>query len=164
MGKGLTKPQLLEKDLEFLAASTHLSIEEIMEWYDKFATDAPDGKLQPHHMIEMYRHLFPGNEGYTKLIIKAMDTDGDGAVDFQEFLRGMDTATNGTLEDKLHLIFKMYDKNNDGVLDLKELVDVMSVLQDDAVQEAAESMMKKLDVNKDGTITEEEFLAATKKC
>ena len=163
MGQNLDKPKLLEKDQKFLSEITSLSEDEIIEWYNVFAMDSPDGKLGPEHIVEMYKDLFPEDENvakYTELIMRAVDTDGDGAIDLHEFLDFIDEATNGTHKDRLRLLFDMYDKDHDGVVEFSEIVDVMKVFNDGKVQNAALKMLKKLDVNKDGKISEEEFLKA----
>ena len=49
------------------------------------------------------------------------DKNGDGHIDFREFMIVLYIMSNGTPEENLKQIFRIFDINNDGTLEPKEL-------------------------------------------
>merc|ERR1719219_2080453 len=78
-------------------------------------------------------------------IFRMYDSNGDGYVDFREFMIVLHVMSNGTLEENLKQIFQVFDINNDGTVSQKKLV---------------KEAFKEMDINTDGKITKEEFIHA----
>jgi len=49
------------------------------------------------------------------------DSNGDGHIDFREFMIVLYIMSNGTPEENLKQIFRVFDINNDGTVSQKEL-------------------------------------------
>ena len=61
--------------------------------------------------------------------MRIFDSDGNGFLDFKEFLMAIDIATCQTEESKLAWVFKLYDVDNDGFIDIDEMASVMETLE-----------------------------------
>ena len=55
------------------------------------------------------------------------DCDGNGFVDFKEFMTTLSVASRGTPDEKLIWAFKLYDKDNNGYLLEKDVADILTV-------------------------------------
>ena len=66
---------------------------------------------------------------FSSHIMRIFDSDGNGFLDFKEFLMAIDIATCQTEESKLAWVFKLYDVDNDGFIDIEEMASVMETLE-----------------------------------
>ena len=66
-----------------------------------------------------------------------VDTDGDGEIDFDEFLSMM-KEMSGDSEKELLQAFQVFDKNKDGFISVDELRQVMATLGETLSQEEIE--------------------------
>merc|ERR1712025_938699 len=105
--------------------------------------------------------------------MRTLDTDGNGYLDFKEFIMANDLIAARTPEQKLSWAFKVYDLNNNSTIDKNEMVKVMCSIYsmvDGNVKDAtrgateekaskhAEKLFKLIDIDGDGNLTEQEFL------
>ena len=63
-----------------------------------------------------------------RLLYNAIDVDGDGGVDFDEFFRWILTMRHGTVNDKVSFGFRLVDVNRDGDVEKHELKEVLIVM------------------------------------
>ena len=64
----------------------------------------------------MFIILFKGEAGeqFMEQLFRIFDKDGDGSIDFKEFMIATDMTSSGDPEEKLRWAFRMYDKDGSG--------------------------------------------------
>ena len=85
--------------------------------------------------------------------IDAVDGDGSGTVDFDEFLALMAKKTKEA-EDELELreAFRVFDKNNRGVIDVSDLKLIFQALDPDMPDEEVDQIINEVDEDGSGTV------------
>ena len=78
--------------------------------------------------------------------MRIFDSDGNGFLDFKEFLMAIDIATCQTEESKLAWVFKLYDVDNDGVIDIEEMASIMETLESLEFTSQQKSKKRKLNI------------------
>ena len=53
-------------------------------------------------------------EQFMEQLFRIFDKDGDGSIDFKEFMIATDMTSSGDPEEKLRWAFRMYDKDGSG--------------------------------------------------
>ena len=112
-----------------MRSKTQLDVHEIHEWYKKFYKDFPSGVVQSEDFHRIYKEMFPDGDPteYAKHAFRTYDTDGNGQVDFTEFMITLGVMSKGTTEEKLHYAFRLYDIDGNGVVTRDEASRVISV-------------------------------------
>ncbi|CAG5128077.1 unnamed protein product, partial [Candidula unifasciata] len=96
-------------------------------------------------------------------VIDIFDTDGNGEVDFKEFIEGISQfSVKGDKESKLRFAFKIYDMDKDGYISNGELFQVLKMmvgnnLRDTQLQQIVDKTIIHADTDGDGKISFEEF-------
>lgn len=112
-------------------------------------------------------HIFDGH-GDLIAVLKEMDTDGSGSIDYTEFLAATLERRQYNNESMLWAAFRVFDKNDDGQISKQELKEVMAsqevqqVCSEGSLQGVRsniEELMAEVDKNGDGFIDFEEFCA-----
>ncbi|XP_031840021.1 calmodulin-alpha isoform X1 [Nomia melanderi] len=92
-------------------------------------------------------------------MVNEVDQDGNGTIEFNEFLQMMSKKMKGADgEDELREAFRVFDKNNDGMISSKELRHVMTNLGEKLSEEEVDDMIKEADLDGDGMVNYEEFV------
>uniref|UniRef100_A0A8C8DAA2 EF-hand domain-containing protein n=1 Tax=Oncorhynchus tshawytscha TaxID=74940 RepID=A0A8C8DAA2_ONCTS len=98
-------------------------------------------------------------------VIDIFDTDGNGEVDFKEFIEGVSQfSVKGDKEMKLRFAFRIYDMDKDGYISNGELFQVLKMmvgnnLKDTQLQQIVDKTIINADKDGDGRISFEEFCA-----
>jgi len=165
-------PQVLDD----LAENTNFTADEIREYYRKFMRDTGTGRmtLSEEEFREAYNQIFPSGdaEKFAKQVFQTCDKDGDGKLDFREFLSSISVQQRGTFQEKLVWAFDLYDIDNSGRISKSELVEMIKSFRQLKSKPIAPSMLRikpddlaayiieKADTNNDWELSKEEFIAA----
>ncbi|KAF7031240.1 hypothetical protein CFC21_042601 [Triticum aestivum] len=91
-------------------------------------------------------------------MINEVDADGNGTIDFPEFLNLMARKMKDTdSEEELKEAFRVFDKDQNGFISAAELRQVMTNLGE-KLSEEVEEMVREADVDGDGQINYDEFV------
>ncbi len=89
-----------------------------------------------------------------------LDADGNGSIDFPEFLNLMTSKVSGDKNSRADLqrVFMMYDDNKTGYIEFENLKRVAEDLGEKITDEELDEMMRRADIiDNDGKVSEEEF-------
>ncbi|KAL4238029.1 hypothetical protein ACF0H5_002740 [Mactra antiquata] len=91
-------------------------------------------------------------------LIAEVDVDGNGEIDFQEYLQMMASrmSFNGSAV-QIREAFKVFDKDNKGFLTVDELRHIMTNLGEKLTDEEVDEMLSIVDADGNGEIDYEEF-------
>ena len=94
-------------------------------------------------------------------MINEVDADGNGTVDFPEFLTLMSRRMKDTdSEEDIVEAFRVFDRDGKGVISPADLKHVMSNLGEKLTDEEVAEMIREADVSGDGNINYEEFVVS----
>jgi calmodulin len=139
-----------------------LSQEQIAEFKEAFALfdKDGDGTITMTELGIVMKSLGQ-NPTDTELrdMISEVDSDGNGEIDFNEFLSLMARKMKSSdSEEDIREAFKVFDKDGNGFIDASELKHVMTNLGEKLTEEEVNEMIKEADTDGDGQINYEEFV------
>merc|ERR1712174_176935 len=92
-------------------------------------------------------------------MINEVDADGNGTMDFPEFLSMKARKMKDTdSEEKMLEAFKVFDKDGNGLISAAELRHIMTNLGEKLTDEEVDEMIGEADIDGDGQINYEEFV------
>eukprot|EP00091_Calanus_sinicus_P017097 TRINITY_DN36897_c0_g1_i1.p1 TRINITY_DN36897_c0_g1~~TRINITY_DN36897_c0_g1_i1.p1 ORF type:complete len:111 (-),score=54.26 TRINITY_DN36897_c0_g1_i1:31-363(-) len=98
-------------------------------------------------------------EGELLALVMEVDINGDGTIDFDEFLGMMKQKAQESDEDSdLREAFQIFDRDRNGYIDRNELKKVVSMLGTMLTKEEVEDFMKEADVDGNGKLDYDEFV------
>jgi Ca2+-binding EF-hand superfamily protein len=79
------------------------------EWFSKFKIDCPDGQLGKDKMVQIFNLNLPDDEAdaFVYQMFRIFDKDGNGEIDFREFMMATDLTQASTPQAKLRWAFKV---------------------------------------------------------
>jgi len=100
----------------------------------------------------------PASIDQAKAIIKEVDADGDGMIEFDEFCDMMSKQESVLPDIELREAFNVCDKDNNGTISFDELYYVMTTVLGEAIsKDDVKAIMKLADVDHSGELSFDEF-------
>lgn len=92
-------------------------------------------------------------------MIAEVDLDGNGEIDFEEFVTLMNRRSKETdTEEEVLNAFKVFDKEGNGLISITDLRHIMMTLGDQLNEEEVDDMLREADTDGDGFINYEDFI------
>jgi len=116
-----------------------------------------DGEITVEELGKVMRtHGFDPTEEDLKDMIRNVDTNANGAIDFNEFIDMMVKRGANVEEDVAHA-FKVFDRDGDGLITGEELRLTMNNLGEPITEAEVNAMIAEADLDGDGKINFVEF-------
>lgn len=126
-----------------------------------------DGVLSRDEIIDGYRKTYGSvDENEIDNMIHIIDLDGNGVIDYNEFLSCAINKEKIMSNERLELAFKTFDSDGSGKISVDEIMDIFTKgakNKEGINKEVFEKMVKGGDENGDGEISFTEFKAIMKK-
>jgi len=131
-------------------------ISEFKEAFSLFDKDG-DGTITTKELGTVMRSLGQNpTEAELQDMINEVDADGNGTIDFPEFLTMMARKMRDTdSEEEIKEAFKVFDKDGNGYISAAELRHVMTNLGEKLSDNEVDEMIREADVDGDGQINYE---------
>lgn len=146
--------------------ASHLTNKEEKKDLEKIfrAMDANgDGELSKEEILAGYEEHFgiPISEETVDAMFKAVDIDGNGAIDYTEFVMATMNEKDLITNDKLRAAFRLFDKDGNGAISPDEIKEALGIGDKD--DENLNKLLREIDENGDGEIQFDEFCHMMKK-
>lgn len=125
--------------------------------------DFPAGTIDASELGTVMRSLgYQPTEEEIEDIISQADLDGNGTIDFDEFIQMMPAASRNeraeNAEEEMREAFQIFDADGNGKITSEELRLIMENLGEKLTDEEIDDMVKEADIDGDGEINYEEFV------
>ena len=139
---------------------TRAQVQEFKEAFDIFDVDG-GGTITAEELGEVMKSLGQKpTRAQLESMVREIDADGDGAIDFPEFLTMMLRKINeGDPERELRDVFTVFDKDQSGTISADELKSVMKVIGEKLTEQEIEDAIRLADTTGDGEVDYDEFIA-----
>merc|ERR1711910_263167 len=132
---------------------------EFKEAFDEFDKDH-SGTISPEELLGVLRAMGqnPTEDELLNLVME-VDIDGNGTIEFEEFLSMMKKKAGEVDEEAdLREAFKIFDRDKDGYISMKELKKVASMLGTMLSKEELDEFMAEADSDGNGKLDYDEFV------
>ncbi|XP_022853885.1 calmodulin-7-like [Olea europaea var. sylvestris] len=157
-----SKPTKNQENISRRDMADQLTDDQISEFKEAFSLFDKDGDgcITTKELGTVMRSLGQNpTEAELQDMINEVDADGNGTIDFPEFLNLMARKMKDTdSEEELKEAFRVFDKDQNGFISAAELRHVMTNLGEKLTDEEVDEMIREADVDGDGQINYEEFV------
>lgn len=143
----------------------HLSVEEVADIKDMFQKMDinNNGKITFDELkfgLHKLGHQIPDSDAH--ILMEAADVDGNGTLDYGEFVAVSIHIRKIGNDEHLHKAFAYFDKNRSGYIEIEELRDSLADDLGPNREEVIDAIIRDVDTDKDGKISYEEFATMMK--
>ncbi|KAK5618233.1 hypothetical protein CRENBAI_020863 [Crenichthys baileyi] len=144
--------------------------EDMHHWYNKFMRESPSGLITLFELkaILNLKGITENANSYVEQVFFTFDMDGDGYIDFVEYIAAVSLLLKGEINQKLKWYFKLFDQDGNGKIDKDELETIFTAIQDITrnrdidPEEIVTLIYERIDVKGEGELTLEEFIDGAK--
>ena len=142
--------------VENLSEETINQFHTIFELFDKDNS----GSITTKELGTVMRNLGQNpSEEELKQMIREVDLNGNGTIDFKEFMCLMvKKMKDNDFDEELQEAFKVFDRDQNGYISSHELRHTMTNLGENLTPEEVEEMIKEADIDGDGQVDYQEFV------
>ncbi|CAF1110565.1 unnamed protein product [Rotaria sordida] len=134
-------------------------IKELRDTFNLFDRDR-SGTISSSELQQVLTALnFKPTDSLLRKIMKEMDIDGNGTIEFEEFIRVMGSVYERKFtENEMRQAFKCFDTDNSGYITVEELRKVLRQLNQNISEQRIIDALAQIDIDHDGKISFEEFV------
>ncbi|RXN27037.1 guanylyl cyclase-activating 1-like protein [Labeo rohita] len=98
-------------------------------WYNKFMRESPSGLITLFELKSILglQGMNENANSYVDQVFFTFDMDGDGYIDFVEYIAAISLMLKGEINQKLKWYFKLFDQDGNGKIDKDELETIFTV-------------------------------------
>ena len=141
-------------------------IAEYKEAFDMFDKDG-SGTIDVGEIVKIMKNFgYPIKKSEAQRMISEIDDNGDGELDFEEFVTLMEKQTNyvdQTEEELVLTAFKSFDKDHDGKITNHEFKYLLTQMGDKFTDEELNLLFQESDLDINGTLDYQDFINFWKK-
>ncbi|ROL49922.1 Guanylyl cyclase-activating protein 1 [Anabarilius grahami] len=132
--------------------------EDMHHWYNKFMRESPSGLITLFELKAMLQMQGMTEEAssFVDQVFFTFDMDGDGYIDFVEYIAAVSLLLKGEINQKLKWYFKLFDQDGNGKIDRDEMETIFKAIQDITrsydipPDDIVTLIYEKIDVNNEG--------------
>ncbi|XP_005745257.1 recoverin-like [Pundamilia nyererei] len=128
---GNSKSGAVSKEiLEDLKLNTKFSETEIVQWYENFKKQCPNGRITKEEFQTIYSKFFPESDAntYAQHVFRSFDTNDDGTLDFKEYIIALHMTSTGKTTRKLEWAFSLFDVDKNGYITKSEVSEICTAI------------------------------------
>ncbi|KAL3984352.1 nuclear pore complex protein [Sarotherodon galilaeus] len=172
---GNSKSGAVSKEiLEDLKLNTKFSETEIVQWYENFKKQCPNGRITKEEFQTIYSKFFPESDAntYAQHVFRSFDTNDDGTLDFKEYIIALHMTSTGKTTRKLEWAFSLFDVDKNGYITKSEVTEICTAIfklipkeemaklpeDENTAEKRADKLWKYFDKGENDRIAEGEFI------